>query len=389
MISHSARRLRPNGGRTEPGLQAWIGWDFLAFAKRIGNGFSCCPFAFSFGKQYQRVNFFRTFAATFYLGVRSSTKTKQAQMAVKIRLARRGRKKMAMYDIVVAESTSPRDGKFVEKIGTYNPNTDPSTVVLKSDRAVYWLMVGAQPTDTARSVLSHEGVMYRKHLQVGVNKGAITQEQADEKYTTWKEDKQNRIAGAADTKTQTKEQSRAARLEAERKVSEIRAEAIVKKNRVEEPVAEVAPVEEVAATEVAPTEVAAAEAAEEREVVNAVPVAAIEEAPATEAIGEVAAPTEAVAAEVTPAVEVPIADIVPADEVVAVEATVAEETPAPTEVAPTEVATTEEAPVAEETPAVEEAPVAETAPEVDETPAPVSEEAAAEETEKKDTPVAE
>ncbi|MBC7570824.1 MAG: 30S ribosomal protein S16 [Spirosoma sp.] len=313
-------------------------------------------------------------------------------MAVKIRLARRGRKKMAMYDIVVAESTSPRDGKFVEKIGTYNPNTDPSTVVLKSDRAVYWLMVGAQPTDTARSVLSHEGVMYRKHLQVGVNKGAITQEQADEKYTTWKEDKQNRIAGAADTKTQTKEQSRAARLEAERKVSEIRAEAIVKKNRVEEPVAEVAPVEEVAPTEVTATEVAAAEAAEEREVVNSVPVAAIEEAPATEAIGEmpveltaeVAAPTEAVAAEVTPAVEVPIADIVPADEVVAVEATVAEETPAPTEVA-----TTEEAPVAEETPAVEEAPVAETAPEVDATPAPVSEEAAAEETEKKDTPAAE
>lgn len=318
-------------------------------------------------------------------------------MAVKIRLARRGRKKMAMYDIVVAESTSPRDGKFVEKIGTYNPNTDPSTVVLKSDRAVYWLMVGAQPTDTARSVLSHEGVMYRKHLQVGVNKGAITQEQADEKYTTWKEDKQNRIAGAADTKTQTKEQSRAARLEAERKVSEIRAEAIVKKNRVEEPVAEVAPVEEVAPTEVAATEVVAAEAAEEREVVNAVPVAAIEEAPATEAIGEmpveltaeVAAPTEAVAAEVTPAVEVPIADIVPADEIVAVEATVAEEAPAATEVATTEVAPTEEAPVAEETPVVEEAPVAETAPEVDATPAPVSEEAAAEETEKKDTPAAE
>ncbi len=356
-----------------------------------------------------RIDFFRTFAATFYLGVRSSIKTKQAQMAVKIRLARRGRKKMAMYDIVVAESTSPRDGKFVEKIGTYNPNTDPSTVVLKSDRAVYWLMVGAQPTDTARSVLSHEGVMYRKHLQVGVNKGAITQEQADDKYTTWKEDKQNRVTGAADTKTQTKEQSRAARLEAERKVSETRAEAIVKKNRVEEPVAEVAPVEEVAATEVAAAEVAAA-----REVVNAVPVAAIEEAHAAEAIGEmpveltaeVAAPTEAVAAEVTPAVEVPIADIVPANEVAAVEATVSEEAPAATEEAPVateETPAVEEAPVAE-TPAVEEAPVKEDAPEVDATPAPASEEAPAveatedapamedapaEESEKKDTPAAE
>ena len=298
-------------------------------------------------------------------------------MAVKIRLARRGRKKMAMYDIVVAESTSPRDGKFVEKIGTYNPNTDPSTVVLKSDRAVYWLMVGAQPTDTARSVLSHEGVMYRKHLQVGVNKGAISQEQADEKYTAWKEDKQNRIAGAADTKTQTKEQSRAARLESERKVSEIRAETIVKKNRVEEPVAEVVPVEEVAATEVATTEVAAVEVSEEREISNALPVAEVEAAHAAEAIGEmpveltaeVAMPTEAVAAEVTPAVEVPIADIVPgtevpADEVAAVEATVSEETPVATEVA-----TTEEVPVA-----ADEAPVAETAPEVDATPAPALEE---------------
>ena len=150
---------------------------------------------------------------------------------------------MAMYDIVVAESTSPRDGRFIEKIGTYNPNTDPSTVALKSERAVYWLMVGAQPTDTARSVLSHEGIMYRKHLQVGVNKGAITQDQADEKFTTWKEDKENRKAGAADTKTQTKEQARAARLEAERKVNEVRAEAIAKKNKVEEPTTDVAVVE--------------------------------------------------------------------------------------------------------------------------------------------------
>ncbi|MBN8821068.1 MULTISPECIES: 30S ribosomal protein S16 [unclassified Spirosoma] len=169
-------------------------------------------------------------------------------MAVKIRLARRGRKKRAMYDIVVAESTSPRDGRFIEKIGSYNPNTDPSTVVLKSERALHWLMVGAQPTDTARSVLSHEGIMYRKHLQVGVNKGAISQEQADEKFATWQGDKENRKAGAADNKAQTKEEARAARLEAEKKVNEARAEAIAKKNKVEEPVAEVA-AEEAPATE--------------------------------------------------------------------------------------------------------------------------------------------
>lgn len=183
-------------------------------------------------------------------------------MAVKIRLARRGRKKMAMYDIVIAESTSPRDGRFIEKIGSYNPNTDPSTVVLKSERAVYWLMVGAQPTDTARSVLSHEGIMYRKHLQVGVNKGAISQEQADEKYSTWKDEKDGRKAGAADTKTQTKEQSRAARLDAEKKVNEARAEAIAKKNKVEEPVVEAPAVEEAPVAEATPaTETPAAEEA--------------------------------------------------------------------------------------------------------------------------------
>ncbi|GAB4053755.1 30S ribosomal protein S16 [Spirosoma litoris] len=179
-------------------------------------------------------------------------------MSVKIRLARRGRKRRAIYDIVIAESTSPRDGRFIEKIGSYNPNTDPSTVVLKSERAVYWLMVGAQPTDTARSVLSHEGIMYRKHLQVGVNKGAITQEQADAKFTTWQEEKQGRKAGAAETKSQSKEQDRAARLEAEKKVNEARAEAIAKKNKVEEPVAETPVAEEAPAEDAAPAEEAPA-----------------------------------------------------------------------------------------------------------------------------------
>lgn len=245
-------------------------------------------------------------------------------MAVKIRLARRGRKKMAMYDIVVAESTSPRDGRFIEKIGTYNPNTDPSTVALKSERAVYWLMVGAQPTDTARSVLSHEGIMYRKHLQVGVNKGAITQDQADEKYTTWKDDKQNRKDNVADTKTQTKEQARAARLEDEKKVNAARAEAIAKKNKVEEPVVE------------APVAV----------------VPPVSEEPAVE---------ETPVAEVTPVVEE-----TPVVAETAVEAPVAEEavveTPAVEETtAPVAEATTEETPVAETAApaAAEETPKAE------------------------------
>jgi small subunit ribosomal protein S16 len=176
---------------------------------------------------------------------------------LKIRLARRGRKKMAMYDIVVAESTSPRDGRFVEKIGTYNPNYDPSRIVLNHDRAVYWLMVGAQPTDTTRSIFSHEGVMLQKHLQVGVRKGAITQEQADERLAAWKDSKASKVAGAADTKQAAAEKARQGRLEAEAKKNADRAAAIAAKYRVEEPVveapAEEAPVAEEEASIDAPT----------------------------------------------------------------------------------------------------------------------------------------
>ena len=173
-------------------------------------------------------------------------------MAVKIRLTRRGRKKMAMYDIIIADSKSPRDGRFIEKIGTYNPNTDPSTVLIKTDRAIHWLMVGAQPTDTTRAILSHEGLMFRKHLQVGVNKGAITQEQADEKYNQWKEGKEGRVAGVADTKQQKVDQERQARLEAERAVNETRAKAIAEKNKVPEPVVETPEVTDVTTAENAP-----------------------------------------------------------------------------------------------------------------------------------------
>lgn len=110
-------------------------------------------------------------------------------MAVKIRLARRGRKKKAIYDIVIADARAPRDGKFIEKIGQYDPNSTPAGVMLRNDRALHWLMVGAQPTDTTRKILSVEGAMLQKHLQVGVNKGAISQEVADERYNKWIEEK--------------------------------------------------------------------------------------------------------------------------------------------------------------------------------------------------------
>ncbi len=106
-------------------------------------------------------------------------------MSVKIRLQRRGRKKQPFYHIVVADARAPRDGKFIEKIGTYNPMTSPATIDLDRDRAYDWLLKGAQPTDTARAILRFKGVLYKKHLMRGVNKGAMTEEQAEAKYQEW------------------------------------------------------------------------------------------------------------------------------------------------------------------------------------------------------------
>jgi small subunit ribosomal protein S16 len=114
-------------------------------------------------------------------------------MAVKIRLARRGRKKLALYDIVVTDARSPRDGRFIEKLGNYNPNTHPATIVLEEARALQWLRKGAQPTNTARTILSSRGVLLKKHLQLGVDKGAITQEEAEKKLEAWKQDKEKQL----------------------------------------------------------------------------------------------------------------------------------------------------------------------------------------------------
>jgi small subunit ribosomal protein S16 len=148
---------------------------------------------------------------------------------VKIRLARRGRKKLAMYDVVVADARSPRDGKFIEKIGTYNPLTVPASIVLQDERAFHWLMNGAQPSDTIRAVLSYRGILYKRHLQIGVNKGAITQEQADTKLAEWLKTKEAKIQSKIDNVTKSKVDKAKARKEAETKVREARAEAIRKK----------------------------------------------------------------------------------------------------------------------------------------------------------------
>ena len=112
---------------------------------------------------------------------------------VKIRLARRGRKKLAMFDVVVADARAPRDGRFIEKLGTYNPLTNPATISINDDRAFHWVMNGAQPSDTVKAMLSYRGILLRKHLQIGVNKGALSQEQADGKLADWLKGKEAAI----------------------------------------------------------------------------------------------------------------------------------------------------------------------------------------------------
>ncbi|GIL22249.1 MAG: hypothetical protein BroJett042_07620 [Bacteroidota bacterium] len=168
-------------------------------------------------------------------------------MAVKIRLARRGRKKLSLYDVVVADSRAPRDGKFIEKIGTYNPLTVPASIDLDDNKAFDWLMKGAQPSDTVRAMLSYRGVMLRRHLQIGVAKGAITQEQADAKLAEWVKAKQDKIQSKIDGVAKAKQTAAKARKDAEAKVREARAEAIRKKAEVAaapaEPAAEETPVE--------------------------------------------------------------------------------------------------------------------------------------------------
>ena len=141
-------------------------------------------------------------------------------MAVKIRLARHGRKKRVIYDIVVADSRSPRDGRFIEKLGQYNPNSTPAGIDLKGERALYWLMNGAQPTDTTRKILSVKGLMFQKHLQVGVVKGAISQEEADKKFEEWLEAKAKARDEKISKQSSAKDAAKKATLEAERKKKE-------------------------------------------------------------------------------------------------------------------------------------------------------------------------
>ncbi len=151
-------------------------------------------------------------------------------MPVKIRLARGGRKRNAIYNIVAADGRAPRDGKFIEKLGSYNPNTNPATIELNFDRALHWLQNGAQPTDTARSILSKEGVLMKKHLLEGVKKGAFDEAAAEEKFNTWMADKVSKLQAVKDKLKAEKEAGYKSRLQAEAEVNEKRAKAIAEKN---------------------------------------------------------------------------------------------------------------------------------------------------------------
>ena len=272
-------------------------------------------------------------------------------MSVKIRLARRGRKKQAIYDVVVADARAPRDGRFIEKLGTYNPNTNPASININNERALTWLLNGAQPTDTVKAMLSYRGVMLKKHLQIGVLKGAISQEQADAKFNAWLSDKDTKIEGKKDQLATAKADARKTSLAAETAKNQARIDSI--KAREVAALAAAAPaVEEVETPAAEVEETTSAEALEVETTSADAPVvettsadAPVVEAAEVEAAEETAPVVEAAVVEETaPAVETPVAEeTAPAvEEAPAVEAVVVEETPA-----------AEEAPAADDAPAAD------------------------------------
>ncbi|MDE5750026.1 MAG: 30S ribosomal protein S16 [Duncaniella sp.] len=177
-------------------------------------------------------------------------------MATKIRLQRHGRKNYAFYPIVIADSRAPRDGRFIERIGSYNPNTNPATVTLNFERALYWVNVGAQPTDTVRTILSNEGVLLMKHLQGGVKKGAFDEAEAQKRFDAWKARKEQSVENFRANLAGKKDEAAKARLEAEQAQNKAKAEAVAKKKA--EAAAAAAEAEAAANAEEAPAEEAPA-----------------------------------------------------------------------------------------------------------------------------------
>jgi len=185
-------------------------------------------------------------------------------MATKIRLQRHGKKGKPFYYIVVADARAPRDGRFIERLGSYNPNTNPATIDINFDKTLDWVNNGAQPTDTCRAILSYKGVLYKKHLQGGLKKGALTEEQVESKFQTWLDQKEGKITGKKESLSTAKQDARKAALAAEAKKKEEKAAAIAAKNAP--PVEEVeAPAEEEVEAPAAETEADASAEAESAE----------------------------------------------------------------------------------------------------------------------------
>ncbi len=226
-------------------------------------------------------------------------------MSVKIRLQRHGKKQRPFYWIVAADARSKRDGRYLEKLGTYNPNTNPATVDLDIDKAVQWLHNGAQPTDTAKAILSYKGALLKHHLDGGIRKGALTQEQADAKLAAWLEEKVGKVDAKKDGLSKVQQEAKAKALKAEKVANDKRANAAAEAAKaaeapevveVEEVVAEESPVVEAAAEEVAIEETPVVEVAAEEVVVEETPVVeagaeqvadvTVEETPATDEASE-------------------------------------------------------------------------------------------------------
>ena len=191
-------------------------------------------------------------------------------MATRLRLQRRGRKNFPFYQIIVADSRAPRDGKYIERIGSYNPNTNPATITLDFERALHWLQTGAEPSDTVRNILSREGVLMKKHLFGGVTKGAFTEEEANRRYDEWMANKDKTIESVKKAEEEKQRAEDKARLDAEKKANQDRADELAKKK----------------ADEIAALEAEKAEKAAEREAAKAAKEAKeapkAEEAPAKE-----------------------------------------------------------------------------------------------------------
>jgi small subunit ribosomal protein S16 len=240
-------------------------------------------------------------------------------MATKLRLQRHGKKGKPYYHLVAADARAKRDGRYIERIGSYNPNTNPATIEIIHDRALHWLQTGAQPTDTARAVLKYKGVIFHNHLLNGVRKGALTEEQAQKKFDIWLNEKQGKIDEALKTLQSAADKLSSAALDQEKSINAARAKELAAKQAdlaaeaaaaseaahaaIAEASAQAAAAKAAAEApaEEAPVAEAAPEAAEEAPVAEAAPEAAAEEAPVAEAAPEAAA-------EEAPAAEEPKAD---------------------------------------------------------------------------------